>query len=82
MLISARPDAFASTVPPVGNSSFPSNNSPEIVTHTLRGSLPAVRSTIRTLFKLNYADPNDWSKPVPTGNPNEVMVVLTRRVRL
>ncbi len=82
MLTSARPDASASTVPPIGNSSFPSDDSPEIVTHTIRGSLHAVQSTIRTLFKLNYAEPNDWSKPVPTGDRNEVMVVLTRRVKM
>lgn len=74
MLISASPDAFASTVLPVGNSS-PSNEGPDIVNHTLRGSLRAVQATIHTLFKLNYAEPNDWSKPVPTGRDNEVMVV-------
>ena len=35
-----------------------------------------------TLFKLNYAEPNDWSRPLPTGRPNEVMAILTRRVRV
>ncbi|MEM1242583.1 MAG: hypothetical protein AAGI45_22360 [Cyanobacteria bacterium P01_H01_bin.26] len=52
------------------------------VNHTLLGSLTAVRNTIALLHKLNYAEPNDWSKPLPTGRPNEMMAILTRRVRV
>ena len=54
----------------------------ETVRHMLFGSLTAVRNTITLLHKLNYAEPNDWSKPLPTGRPNEVMAILTRRVRV
>ena len=54
----------------------------EIVRHTLFGTLTAVRNTIALLHKLNYAEPNDWSKPLPTGRPNEVMAILTKRVRV
>ena len=54
----------------------------EPVNHTLFGSLTAVRNTIKLLHKLGYAEPNDWSKPLPTGRVNEVMAILTRRVRV
>ncbi|MEM1241222.1 MAG: hypothetical protein AAGI45_15385 [Cyanobacteria bacterium P01_H01_bin.26] len=54
----------------------------ETVQHMLFGSLTAVRNTITLLHKLSYAEPNDWSKPLPTGRPNEVMAILTRRVRV
>ncbi|MEM1238852.1 MAG: hypothetical protein AAGI45_03325 [Cyanobacteria bacterium P01_H01_bin.26] len=54
----------------------------ETVNHTLFGSLTAIRNTIALLHKLNYSEPNDWSKPLPTGRPNEMMAILTRRVRV
>ena len=54
----------------------------ETVHHQLFGSLSAVRRTITLLHKLNYAEPNDWSRPLPTGRPNEVMAILTKRVRV
>jgi hypothetical protein len=53
----------------------------ESIRHLLFGSPVAVRSAIALLHKLNYAEPNDWSKPVPTGQANEVVVVLIKRVR-
>jgi len=46
------------------------------------GSAGAVQATIARLHHLNYAEPNDWSKPIATGQPNEVVVVLIKRVRL
>ena len=49
--------------------------------HVLFGSPSAVDQTIKLLHRLDYAEPNDWSKPMPTGEPDEVMSVLTRRVR-
>ena len=54
----------------------------ETVRHLLLGSLTAVRNTIALLHTLHYAEPNDWSKPLPTGRPNEVMAILTKRVRV
>ncbi|MBT9316213.1 hypothetical protein [Leptothoe spongobia] len=48
----------------------------------LLGSLTSVQNTIALLFKLNYAEPNDWSRPLATGRPNEVMAILTKRVRV
>ena len=54
----------------------------ETIHHLLFGSPATVQYTIQLLHKLNYAEPNDWSRPLPTGRPNEVMAILTRRVRL
>ena len=54
----------------------------ETVRHILFGTLIAVRNTMKLLHKLNYAEPNDWSQPLPTGRPNEVMTILTKRVKV
>ncbi|MEM8612540.1 MAG: hypothetical protein AAGF93_11015 [Cyanobacteria bacterium P01_H01_bin.105] len=54
----------------------------ETTRHILFGSLTAIRNTINLLHKLHYAEPNDWSKPLPTGRPNELMAILTKRVRV
>ncbi|MEL6493275.1 MAG: hypothetical protein AAFQ95_25255 [Cyanobacteria bacterium J06621_3] len=48
----------------------------------LFGSLTAVQTTIRVLHKRGYAEPNDWSQPISTGRPNEVMAILTKRLRV
>lgn len=52
----------------------------ETLRHILLGSLNAVQATIKSLHKRGYAEPNDWSKPLPTGRPNEVMAILTQKV--
>lgn len=44
----------------------------------LFGSLSGILNQIKVLHKLNYAEPNDWSEPIPTGRPNEWMVILTK----
>ena len=54
----------------------------ETVRHIIFGSLTAVRLTIQDLHKKHYAEPNDWSKPISTGRPNEVMAILTKRVAI
>ncbi|HZG39829.1 MAG TPA: hypothetical protein VEZ50_14210 [Nodosilinea sp.] len=38
---------------------------PEKVRHMLYGSLAALDRTIKILHALGYADPNDWSNPIP-----------------
>ncbi|MEO0759585.1 MAG: hypothetical protein AAFY78_22230 [Cyanobacteria bacterium J06648_16] len=54
----------------------------ETVRHLLFGSLTAVQLTVEDLYKKHYAEPNDWCKPISTGRPNEVMAILTKRVRV
>ena len=82
------PDAEASTVSAALSSSASEQTSPlpapshEPMRHMLFGSTRAVQHTIKLLHKLNYAEPNDWSKPIPTGQPNEVVSVLIRKVRV
>ena len=72
--------AGASNRPPA-NDSLPEYPF-EIVRHTLFGTPTAIRNTIALLHKLNYAEPNDWSKLLPTGRANEMQVILTKRVRI
>ncbi|MEM7061868.1 MAG: hypothetical protein AAF572_01740 [Cyanobacteria bacterium P01_B01_bin.77] len=48
----------------------------------LFGTLGFVQMSIKELHKANYAEPNDWSRLLPTGQPNEVMSILTKRVRV
>ena len=50
--------------------------------HLLLGSLSFVQGTIKRLHQLNYTNPDDWSRPLPTGRPNEVMAILTKKVRI
>ena len=51
-----------------------------MVRHLVFGSLSAIEACIKDLHRLKYADPNDWSRPLSTGRPNEMMAILTRRV--
>ena len=71
------------TKPPTDFSGhLPANGDRETIRHLLFGNLSAVQSTIRRLHQLNYAEPNDWSKPISTGRSNEVMAILTQRIRI
>ncbi len=64
MLQYLKPSAgAASNLPPSANSPQPPR--PERVRHLLYGSLPALDRTIKTLHALGYAEPNDWSDPLP-----------------
>ncbi|MFE4107253.1 hypothetical protein [Almyronema epifaneia] len=58
------------------------SGSGETVRLMMFGSLPCVRQEIHHLHLKDYAEPNDWSRPLSTGRPNEVMVILTKRCRL
>ena len=62
---------------------------PEKVRHMLYGSLAALDRTIKILHTLGYADPNDWSDPIPVpasadGAPTAAqwMVIMTKTVLL
>jgi len=46
----------------------------------LFGSLAAVQLNIKTLHKNGHAEPNDWSKPIPTGRSGEVMAILVKHL--
>ncbi|MEM7062313.1 MAG: hypothetical protein AAF572_04020 [Cyanobacteria bacterium P01_B01_bin.77] len=68
--------AFTHQPAPLPESSY------ETGRHLLLGSLTFVQTTIKQLHKLNYTEPNDWSRPLPTGRPNEVMAILTKKVKI
>ncbi|MEM9214847.1 MAG: hypothetical protein AAGD25_10930 [Cyanobacteria bacterium P01_F01_bin.150] len=44
------------------------------------GSLKVVNQHVMKMYQLGYAEPHEWSRPLPTPNPNEVMRVLTKRI--
>ncbi|MGB3136358.1 MAG: hypothetical protein WBB18_06085 [Nodosilinea sp.] len=52
-------------LPPSGANQGPRSLNPERVRHMLYGSLAAIERTIKILHALGYADPNDWSDPIP-----------------
>ncbi|MEM7066137.1 MAG: hypothetical protein AAF572_23600 [Cyanobacteria bacterium P01_B01_bin.77] len=80
MFINSHQGAGAPTEPPA-DGALPDHDY-ENVRVLLLGTLSSVQATISLLFKLNYAEPNDWSRPLATGRPNEVMAILTKRVRV
>ncbi|MFK8186238.1 MAG: hypothetical protein AB8B99_22915 [Phormidesmis sp.] len=82
MFIPSDQGASAPTIPPANSPLPPPSNDTETVRHLLFGSLTAVQTTIRVLHKRGYAEPNDWSQPISTDRPNEVMAILTKRVRV
>ena len=52
----------------------------EQIRHLLFGTPSGIQTTIQRLHQLGYAEPNDWSRPISTGRPNEVMAILTKRM--
>lgn len=54
----------------------------EKMRHLIIGSLDGIDRTIKILHMLNYAEPNDWSDPIPTGRPGEWMAILTKTLLL
>ncbi len=56
--------------------------SPDVLRVLAIGSPEVVNDCVMTLFRLGYARPEDWSRPLPTVNPGEVMLILTKRISL
>ncbi|MCC5639066.1 hypothetical protein LC593_25190 [Nostoc sp. CHAB 5844] len=54
----------------------------EPIKHLLIGSPKAVTSTIHYLQVIGYASVGDWSPLLPTGNPDEVMSILSRQISM
>ncbi|NJL85114.1 MAG: hypothetical protein HC886_02700 [Leptolyngbyaceae cyanobacterium SM1_1_3] len=46
------------------------------------GCLPCVRQEIHRLHAKGSIEASAWSRPVSTGRPKEVMVILVKRCRL
>ncbi|MBD1918073.1 MULTISPECIES: hypothetical protein [Cyanophyceae] len=85
------PDASGAFNLPPSSPSTPQIR-PERVRHMLYGSLAGIDRTIKILHTYGYADPNDWSDPIPvppsraeTGLSSGVgtwMVILTKTLLL
>ncbi|MGB3495377.1 MAG: hypothetical protein WBA57_21790 [Elainellaceae cyanobacterium] len=75
--------AFASTA---SGDDFYSNlkSSPqnEPVRHLLYGSPKAIQIVIKNLHHRGYAEPNEWSRLMPTERPGEMMCILTKTVQI
>ncbi|MEL6138497.1 MAG: hypothetical protein AAFR42_13945 [Cyanobacteria bacterium J06628_6] len=78
--------AVASTAQPAAISQSQPQTVPpppgEMVRLIAFGSPAAVRATIKSLHRCRYADPNDWSRLLPTGRVGEMMAILTKRETL
>ncbi|MGB3613332.1 MAG: hypothetical protein WBA10_06005 [Elainellaceae cyanobacterium] len=64
-------------LPPTGN---PSGDGHYILRIVAIGAPRAVTSHVHAMHHFDYAEPILWTRPLPTGNPNEVMRVLTKRL--
>ena len=80
MLLKKTEGAIASTLS-IGTAPLPEHHY-ETVRHMIFGTLSGVQLTIQDLHKKDYAEPNDWSKPISTGRSNEVMVILVKRLTI
>ncbi|BBD60333.1 hypothetical protein NIES2109_31300 [Nostoc sp. HK-01] len=52
----------------------------ESVKVVIYGSKRGVNNTILTLYKLGFAEVNEWSPLLPSSSPGEVMSILTRHI--
>lgn len=73
------PNLETAEIPPCRRPTSP-NRQP--LRHLLVGPPQAVKGAIHRLHVLGYADASEWSRPIPTTNPGEVMSILVRFVRL
>ncbi|MFQ4137323.1 hypothetical protein PGN35_013485 [Nodosilinea sp. PGN35] len=71
------PDASGASSLPPSASSRPQPH-PERLRHLLYGSRIGIDRTIKILHAYGYADPNDWSAPIPTDQPGQWMAILTK----
>ncbi|MBW4481264.1 MAG: hypothetical protein KME14_01850 [Tildeniella torsiva UHER 1998/13D] len=85
------PEASSLPLPPKSGASGGTRPlTPEKVRHMLYGSLAGIERTIKILHAIGYADPNDWSDPLPVPQsdanpatkPNQWMVIMTKTVLL
>ncbi|MBD2260641.1 hypothetical protein [Pseudanabaena sp. FACHB-2040] len=52
----------------------------EKITNVLYGSLEVLDRMTKYLHSLHYADPDDWSDPIPSGKDNQWMMVLIKHL--
>ncbi|HEY9881169.1 MAG TPA: hypothetical protein V6D29_22115 [Leptolyngbyaceae cyanobacterium] len=78
MFQSSESGADASKIPPAQPAK--GKPQPDRIRVALYGSLASIERTVKILHALTYADPNDWSEPVPTGRPHEWVSVVVKHL--
>jgi hypothetical protein len=89
--VNDNPGADSLPLPPRSGATNPGTRplNPEKVRHLFYGSLAALDRTIKILHAYGYADPNDWSDPIPVppasepGHPSAPqtwMAILTKTI--
>jgi len=74
-------ETFPTTSPLVSANESPERRpGRESVKVVIYGSKTGVNNTIFTLYKLGFAQVNEWSPLLPSPNPGEVMSILTRHI--
>ncbi|AFY45803.1 hypothetical protein [Nostoc sp. PCC 7107] len=74
-------DTCQTTAPLVyTNNSTETTPDRESVKVVIYGSKRGVNNIILTLYKLGFAEVNEWSPLLPSSNPGEVMSILTRQI--
>ncbi|OUL22931.1 hypothetical protein [Nostoc sp. 106C] len=74
-------DAFPASTPLVSSdNSQETTPGRESVKVVIFGTKSGVNNTILTLYKLGFAQVNEWSPLLPSPNPGEVMSILTRHI--
>ncbi|NEP18088.1 MAG: hypothetical protein F6J97_14475 [Leptolyngbya sp. SIO4C1] len=63
--------------PPVSHDDAPQF---ETIRISMTGSMAGLRKMVSTLHRLNFAEPNDWSKPQPKDQ--EWVTVLFKKARV
>ena len=82
MFIDPIQGADASNLPPAGKSTPPAgNDNSEVVRLLMFGTPIGLQAYISHLHMRGVAEPNDWSRPLATGRPGEMMSILTKRVQ-
>lgn len=57
-------------------------SSSEKVRIMVLGSAEGVHAIVKSLHRLRFAEVTEWSHPLPTGRPGEVMRIVTKTVAL
>lgn len=73
-------DAGASNLPPAHTPSYEPRR--EKTRMFIYGSLQSIDRLIKILHLKEFAEPHEWSDPLPTERPGEWMVILTRQLMI
>jgi hypothetical protein len=69
-------------IPPIIHSANLGAPTYGVARHLVLGDRLVLRLPIANLHKRGYAEPNHWSKPLPTGHEDEHMVILSKQLPL